>query len=165
MPAAQHALINQIGEQSSEEELGATAAAQRDGHIGAGHLRVIRDFFRHLPVEVDVEIREKAEAHLARLATRFGPDQLAKLAQRLMDCLNLDGTFTDKDRARRRGLTLGKQGLDGMSCLSGWLAPEARATSEAVLAKLAAAGMCNPGGRESGGRWSASRRGGVTRHP
>lgn len=31
-----------------------------------------------------------------------------------------------------------------MSRLSGWLTPEARATWEAVLAKLAAPGMCNP---------------------
>ena len=31
-----------------------------------------------------------------------------------------------------------------MSALSGWLTPEARATVEAVLAKLAAPGMCNP---------------------
>jgi Domain of unknown function (DUF222) len=31
-----------------------------------------------------------------------------------------------------------------MSALRGWLTPEARATLEAVLAKLAAPGMCNP---------------------
>ncbi len=31
-----------------------------------------------------------------------------------------------------------------MSPLRGWLTPEARATVEAVLAKLAAPGMCNP---------------------
>jgi hypothetical protein len=41
-------------------------------------------------------------------------------------------------------VTLGKQEADGMSALSGWLTPEARATLEAVLAKLAAPGMCNP---------------------
>ncbi|MGE2818294.1 DUF222 domain-containing protein, partial [Mycobacterium heidelbergense] len=32
----------------------------------------------------------------------------------------------------------------GMSQLRGWLTPELRATLEAVLAKLAAPGMCNP---------------------
>src|SRR5271157_283156 len=58
--------------------------------------------------------------------------------------LNPDGHFTDEDRARRRGLTLGSQHSDGMSPLRGWLTPEARATLEAVLAKLAAPGMCNP---------------------
>jgi len=31
----------------------------------------------------------------------------AKLARRLMDCLNPDGSHTDEDRARLRGLVLG----------------------------------------------------------
>ncbi|MCV7232245.1 DUF222 domain-containing protein [Mycobacterium branderi] len=66
------------------------------------------------------------------------------LAQRLTDCLNPDGDFSDDERARRRGLTLGKQGPDLMSHLSGWITPELRATLEAVWAKLAAPGMCNP---------------------
>src|ERR1700761_9177041 len=60
-----------------------------------------------------------------------------------MDCLNPDGDFTDVDRARRRGVTIGKQDIDGMSPISGWLNPEARATIDAVFAKLAAPGMCN----------------------
>jgi hypothetical protein len=58
--------------------------------------------------------------------------------------LNPDGNFSDDDRARRRGLTLGPQGPDGMSRLSGWLNPELRAGLDAVLAKWAAPGMCNP---------------------
>jgi Domain of unknown function (DUF222) len=91
-----------------------------------------------------VDTRENAEAHLAELATQHRPDHLAKLADRLGYCLNPDGNFTDVDRARRRGLTLGKQDIDGMSRLSGWLTPETRATVEAVLAKLAAPGVCNP---------------------
>jgi hypothetical protein len=62
----------------------------------------------------------------------------------LADCLNPDGTYTDTDRARRRGLTLGTQGADKMSQLRGWITPELRATIEAVWAKLAAPGMCNP---------------------
>ncbi|KLO33313.1 HNH endonuclease signature motif containing protein [Mycobacterium haemophilum] len=124
--------------------LTATATAQRDGRIGRTHVQVIRDFFHRLPSAVDIETREQAEAHLAALATQFRPDQLAKLAERLTDCLNPDGSYTDEDRARRRGLTLGNQDTDGMSRLSGWLTPEARVTVEAVLAKLAAPGMANP---------------------
>jgi hypothetical protein len=62
----------------------------------------------------------------------------------MADALNPDGTYRDEDRARRRGLTLGNQQADGMSQLRGWLTPETRATLEAVLAKLAAPGMCNP---------------------
>lgn len=124
--------------------LPATAAAQRDGTIGADHVAVIRRFFRQLPESVDLETCVHAERHLAGQATQFRPDQLAKLARRLMDCLNPDGSYTDEDRARVRGLVLGNQQADGMSRLSGWLTPEARAGWEAVLAKLAAPGMCNP---------------------
>jgi hypothetical protein len=124
--------------------LNAAAAAQRTGRIGASHVRVIREFFGRLPGNVDIETREQAEIHLARLATQFRPDQVAKLADRLIDCLNPDGAYTDEDRARRRGLTLGRQDIDGMSRLSGWLTPEARATLEAVLAKTATPGLCNP---------------------
>jgi hypothetical protein len=124
--------------------LPATAAAQRDGAIDAEHVAVIRRLFHQLPESVDIETREHAEKQLAAKATEFRPDQLAKLARRLMDCLNPDGSYTDEDRARARGLVLGNQQADGMSRLSGWLTPEARASWEAVLAKLAAPGMCNP---------------------
>src|ERR1700722_9382603 len=124
--------------------LPATAAAQRNGELGAGHVAVIRSFFHRLPDFVDIETRHKAEAQLARLAGEHRPDELAKLADKLTDCLNPDGDFTDVDRARRRGLTIGKQDLDGMSPISGYLTPEARATLDAVFAKLAAPGMCNP---------------------
>src|SRR6185312_12399060 len=61
-----------------------------------------------------------------------------------MDCLNPDGDFSDVDRAKRRGAVLGNQDIDGMSRLGGWLTPELRATWDAVFAKLAAPGMCNP---------------------
>ncbi|OBK69679.1 hypothetical protein A5652_23180 [Mycobacterium sp. 1165178.9] len=124
--------------------LAATAAAQRDGTLGAGQVSVIRKFYRELPGWIDAATREQAEAKLAIEGTRYRPEQLGKLADVLADCLNPDGTFTDEDRARQRGLTLGNQQADGMSALRGWLTPEARATFEAVLAKLAAPGMCNP---------------------
>ncbi len=124
--------------------LEATAAAQRDGDLGAGHVAVIRSFFHRLPDFVDIETRSTAEAQLARLAGEHRPDELAKLADKLTDCLNPDGDFTDIDRAKRRGLTLGKQDVDGISAISGWLTPEARATLDAVFAKLSAPGMCNP---------------------
>jgi hypothetical protein len=188
LPAVEHPLVNQIGEQADPAELGgkltatlanrlrisgaeasrrvheaadlgerkgitgqplppvlaATAAAQRGGSIGSAHVAVIRGFWHRLPDFVDAETRDKAEAQLARLAREHRPDELAKLADRLTDCLHPDGNFTDVDRARRRGLTLGNQDIDGMSPLRGWLTPEARATLEAVLAKLGAPGMANP---------------------
>ena len=124
--------------------LPATAEAQRAGEIGSGHVAVIRGFWHRLPDFVDVETRAKAETQLARLASEHRPDELSKLADKLSDCLNPDGNFTDEDRARRRGITIGKQDIDGMSPITGHLTPEARATIDAVFAKLAAPGMCNP---------------------
>jgi Domain of unknown function (DUF222) len=124
--------------------LEATAAAQRNGELGPGHVGVIRSFFHRLPDFVDIETRQKAEAQLARLAGEHRPDELAKLADKLTDCLNPDGDFSDVDRAKRRGITIGKQDLEGMTPINGYLTPEARATLDAVFAKLAAPGMCNP---------------------
>ncbi len=186
--APQHTLINQLGAQAGEEELGGTlrcaladrlritkaeagrriadaedlgerraltgeplapllrhtAAAQRDGLIGDGHVKEIRSFFAHLPAEVDLGTREAAEADLAGKAGGYRPDELAKYAKRIMDWLNPDGEFRDEERARKRGITLGKQEFDGMSRLSGLVTPELRAAIEVMLAKLAAPGACNP---------------------
>ena len=105
---------------------------------------MIRGFSQRMPDFVDLETRQKAEAQLARLGGAHRPDELSKLADKLTDCLNPDGNFTDHDRARRRGIVIGRQGIDGMSPITGYLAPEARATIDAVFAKLAAPGMCNP---------------------
>ncbi len=145
--------------------LPATAEAQRAGEIGSGHVAVIRGFWHRLPDFVDAETRQKAEAQLARLGSAHRPDELSKLADKLTDCLNPDGNFTDEDRARRRGITLGTQGVDGMSPISGYLTPEARATLDAVLAKLAAPGMCNPDDDTPLHRRRADRRRDAARHP
>jgi hypothetical protein len=120
------------------------AAAQAAGTIGAEHVRIIRRFFADLPHAVDFATRQACEVDLARIAAEHTPDALRKAADRLMALVHPDGGFSDIDRARRRGLTLGKQQADGMSKISGLLDPEARATLDAVFAKWAAPGMCNP---------------------
>ncbi|OBB94474.1 HNH endonuclease signature motif containing protein [Mycobacterium sp. 852002-40037_SCH5390672] len=125
-------------------QLSSTATGQRAGLIGDGHVKVIRRFFAHLPAEVDMSTREAAETDLADKAGGYRPDQLAKYAQRVMDWLNPDGEFDDAERARKRGITLGTQEFDGMSRITGLVTPELRATIEAMLAKLAAPGACNP---------------------
>ncbi|EUA52956.1 hypothetical protein I550_4588 [Mycobacterium intracellulare 1956] len=124
--------------------LPATAAAQRAGDLGAGQVAVIRKFCHQLPGWVSAAAREFAEAQLAGFGTQFGPEHLKELARGLTDALNPDGIFTDEDRARSRGVTLGNQRPDGMSELRGLITPELRATFEAVEAKLGAPGMCNP---------------------
>jgi hypothetical protein len=124
--------------------LAATAAAQRAGALGEGHVRVIRGFLRDLPCWIDAPTREHSEAQLAGFAAQYRPEVLATLAAKLAEVLNPDGEFSDEDRARRRAFSLGRQDRDGMSALRGWLTPTARAALEAVLAKLAAPGMANP---------------------
>ncbi len=95
------------------------AAALRVGEMGEEQVRIVRGFFDRLPVVVDAPTR-------------------------MMALLNPDGEFSEAERARRRGVTIGSQGFDGMSPISGLLDPETRAYLDAVFSKLAAPGMCNP---------------------
>jgi hypothetical protein len=126
-------------------KLANTAAAQARGEIGWEHVRIIEKFFADLPSHIDYQTRELADADLARIATGLGPTQFRQAADRLAFLLNQDGDLPDDaEQARRRHLTIDKQGIDGMSRIHGLLDPEARATIEAVFAKWAAPGACNP---------------------
>ncbi len=125
-------------------KLSATAAGQRQGLIGDAHIKIIRSFLTQLPAAVDLFTRADAEADLAAKARGYRPDELAKYAQRLMGVLHPDGDFSDTERARQRGITLGEQQYDGMSPISGLITPELRAAIEALVAKLGAPGACNP---------------------
>ena len=128
-----------------EPELPATAAAQARGDIGTDHVTVIRDFMDHLPADVDPATRAAAESQLGGLAGGLTPEGLRKVARQLLGYLDQDGTLDDeREHARKRGITLGPQGLDGMSRLTGWITPELRATVDALFAKLAAPGYSNP---------------------
>jgi Domain of unknown function (DUF222) len=121
------------------------SAAQERGEIGSEHVHIIEKFFADLPAFIDYQTRELAEADLARVAAGWGPTQLRAAADRLAFLLNQDGAPPDDgDRARRRNLIIEKPGIDGMSRVYGLLDPEARATVEAVFAKLAAPGMGKP---------------------
>ena len=125
--------------------LAEVADAQADGAINAEHVAIIRKFFKQLPYRVDPDVRESAEATLVTIARGHGPDELRDDANRLATAIDQDGPEPDDaDRARKRAVTLGPQGADGMSRLSGHLDPQGRATFEAWQAKLAAPGMCNP---------------------
>ncbi|WP_237570377.1 HNH endonuclease signature motif containing protein [Mycolicibacterium lacusdiani] len=124
--------------------LAQTAAAQIDGAINAEHVKIIRGFFATLPDHIDPHTRQAAEADLVRVAREHGPEGLRKAVTLLLALLHPDGTFSDEERHRRRGIVIGKQQADGMSPVTGYLTPEARGTFEALLAKMAAPGMCNP---------------------
>ncbi|MCV6987677.1 DUF222 domain-containing protein [Mycobacterium shinjukuense] len=75
----------------------ASAAAHRAGTLGTGQIGVIRRFSHRLPGWVDAPTRDCAEAKLAKKGTRFRPEQLAGLADKLADCRNPDGNYRDED--------------------------------------------------------------------
>ncbi|MCI4675511.1 HNH endonuclease signature motif containing protein [Candidatus Mycolicibacterium alkanivorans] len=122
----------------------AAAEAWRAGVLDPEHLKVIQRFLGDLPLDVPQVEREKAEAFLAEQARLLRPDQLARVADRLAIELNPDGKFSDDDRARKRSFTLGRQHPDGMTEARLVATPELRSYLEALLAKFAAPGMCNP---------------------
>ncbi|HTM85268.1 MAG TPA: HNH endonuclease signature motif containing protein [Mycobacterium sp.] len=124
--------------------LAVTAAAQRDGALGRAQISIIRECLHRLPGHLTDDERSACESDLVDYGCDFRPDELAGFAAVLEHCYDQDGHFSDADRARRRGIVIGRQGRDGMSPISGYLDPQARATLDAVCAKLAAPGMANP---------------------
>lgn len=119
------------------------AAAQAAGRVGPEHVTIARKAHTKIPATVAAPDLERAEADLALLAGGFGPETFQRLADHLVAVLDPDGDFRERERLARRGLRLGRQGIDGMSTLSGTITAGLRATLEPILAKLAAPGMCN----------------------
>ncbi|STZ42604.1 HNH endonuclease signature motif containing protein [Mycolicibacterium gilvum] len=125
--------------------LPATAVAQSRGLINGEHVEVIRKAVKKLPGWVDVATREQFEVNLVRTAVGNGPKELRDAAELTLFLLDQDGPEPDDtERARKRGLTKGKQRPDGMIDVAGTLTPEAWAVLEVIFAKYAAPGMCNP---------------------
>ncbi len=123
----------------------AIAAAQAAGLVNGEHVKVIRETLDRLPGWVDGVTRDQIEVDLVRNAVGAGPKELKEAGNRRLFLLDQDGPVPDDtERARRRGLHAGPQGRDGMRPVKGEMSPEAWATWEAIFAKFAAPGMCNP---------------------
>ena len=125
--------------------LPATAAAQALGLITSEHVAVIRAAVTKLPGFVDAATAAQFEVDLVRVAVGVGPKELKETAALRLFLLDQDGPEPDDtERARTRGLSAGKQQRNGNIPVRGELTPEAWATLEAIFAKFAAPGMCNP---------------------
>ncbi|GAB11481.1 hypothetical protein GOARA_074_00010, partial [Gordonia araii NBRC 100433] len=123
----------------------ATAAAVADGAIAGQHVDVIREIMGKLPWSLPDDVESQAEADLAAMARELTPQELHKAGLALLAYLDPDGSLSDeRDRARRRGLTLSPQGTDLMSHLTADLPPIVRAKLDLFLANWAAPGMNNP---------------------
>ncbi|WP_372516785.1 DUF222 domain-containing protein, partial [Mycolicibacterium fortuitum] len=125
--------------------LPAVAAAQAAGLLNGEHVKVLRDAVHRLPGFVDAATAEQFEADLVRVAVGVGPKELKDTAELRLFLLDQDGPEPDDtERARKRGLSTGKQGRDAMTPWTANLTPEAAAVWEVLFAKFAAPGMCNP---------------------
>jgi hypothetical protein len=126
-------------------QLAVTAVAQAAGVITTEHVSVIRKALDKVPGFVDAAGREKIEADLVRTARGVGPKDLGDAADLILFHLDQDGPEPDDtERARARGVTKKPQRRDAMTDLTATLTPEAWAVWEAIFAKYAAPGMCNP---------------------
>ena len=134
-----------------------TAQALRAGLLDAKHVQMIREFFRHLPKDVDPQTRDLAEQQLVEQAVKLRPDDFAPVVACLDAMVNPDGDHDDDDdddededgkpRPRKRRdafFYLGEQGADGMSEGKFCVDPELRAYLEALFSKAAKPGMYNP---------------------
>ncbi|MGH8962887.1 MAG: DUF222 domain-containing protein [Jatrophihabitantaceae bacterium] len=116
----------------------ATAAAERDGLISAGHVRVISKLMYELPADCDRAFGRDIERCLVQHAPGLDPVQLGKAGQRLLARLDPDGPEPkDEEQRRRRGFSLRKH-ADGGSTPTGYLTPQLTATLDALFDSLAA---------------------------
>ncbi|WP_006247080.1 HNH endonuclease signature motif containing protein [Mycolicibacterium tusciae] len=122
-----------------------TALAQRRGVINGEHVKIVRETMERIPPAVDTLTRAQIEIDLVGHGIGLGPKELKDKAERTLFLLDQDGPEPDDtERQRRRGVRMGPQGRDKMTPLSGTITPEAAAIYEAIFAKWAAPGMCNP---------------------
>jgi hypothetical protein len=124
--------------------LPATAHAWNRGLLDAAHVAEIITFFDEIPADTPPDVQETSERFLADKATQLRPDQLKKVAKKLAQTINPDGTFSEQDRIRKSGFRWETQRSDGMSKGVLWATPQLRAHLDAFFAKYAAYGMSMP---------------------
>lgn len=126
-------------------ELANTAAGQAAGDISADHARRVAAVMNRVPGGVSNPEYDAAEQVLADFARTGSPDDIGKVGDAILAHLDPDGKFSDDtDRARMRGIRIGRQRSDGMSPISGEITPTLRALLDPVVAKLGRPGMNNP---------------------
>ena len=117
-------------------ELPLVAQAVEAGMVGEDHLRAMCTVLDRLPSCVSIEERVEVEASLVGEAVKNDAEIVTAAGRHIDEIFNPDGDFDEADRARRRGMLLGRQGPDGMSRLSGWIDPETRCYVEACTAAV-----------------------------
>lgn len=128
-----------------DPQLPCAADALTRGEISTDHVHGIAHVMKRIPRGAAEADREAAEQLLTEFACSGSPDDLSAVGDRIIAYLDPDGRLTnDADRARMRGLTIGRQRPDGMSSVRGDIDPVLRALLDPLLAKYARPGIYNP---------------------
>ncbi|TWS18005.1 DUF222 domain-containing protein [Tsukamurella asaccharolytica] len=122
------------------------ASAQRAGDVSERHAIAIEKALDACSPKLSHPGLHELEDMLVTAAVGgCTPEDVVILGRRAYELLDPDGAEPSAEGiARKRELTVGKQGDDLMSALSGVLSPEARALLDTVLEKLARPGVNNP---------------------
>jgi hypothetical protein len=108
-----------------------------------------------LPCSVQDRVAVAADAPVVELVRTAGPDAVAGLRPFLLGIVGVEEPYTDDDRARVREVTLGRQGEDGMTPISGALTPELASVLQRLMADYASPGSLTGAADSAGGAGAA----------
>ncbi|MBB1057341.1 DUF222 domain-containing protein, partial [Dietzia sp. B19] len=115
------------------------------GTVSAGQLRIIGKALSALSDECDDEVRDRLEQQLLEAAEKSTTRQLQEHAHQLLDTLDPGRTERGaEERARRRSVSCGGQGLDLMASASMTMDPQLAALMREVHARWGQPGRLWP---------------------
>jgi Domain of unknown function (DUF222) len=130
-----------------EPRMAACAEALAAGTINSGHVREIRKALTAAAKYADPAACTKLESTLATAATGITPHTLRDVVTYALNTLNPDGDGPDLAQ-RKRGITFGRQDVDGMIRVSGHVDAELGAYLKTIAQVWGAPGVNNPADAE-----------------
>ncbi len=116
------------------------------GLVGASHMEVMLDVRKHIPSASDPEVYDVVDRWMTEEAVGHDPTELAAAGRAVLARVDPDGRLTDDaDRARKRSVSVGDQGVDLMAKISGTVDPQ-------TLAPVDHGDGCVGGGRDEQSR-------------
>lgn len=126
-------------DRESEQFMPHLAALTRDGHAGQYAVAKVDRAVKSLPRKFQAEAAKSSDEYVAKLIAQGGPNSVDSLGLHLRRLVGADD-YDDSDRARMRGITVGKQGPDGMSHIRGKITPRFAAGLQRLFADHSKAG-------------------------
>jgi hypothetical protein len=130
------------------DHMPAITEAVDEGIIGTATVAKLGKQLREMPEKVQTALTASADAPVAALLRETDPDIIGKVRPYLLQLTGTEDPCTEADRRRLREVTIGAQGPDGMSRLSGYLTPEAATVMTRLFADHANAGSLDGGAQD-----------------